>query len=160
MASSGSHLIEIDEKFCQCPICLQQYKEPKLLPCLHRYCSDCLKQLIERDQFLNTLSCPECRSDFEIPEGGIAGFKTDFHMKNIIEYIELQKSLEGGQMRICCDCLNKAKVAAYCFKCKDFLCQECYNTHLTKSILKDHKKHTFSLEDIKSNHLALEKSHV
>ncbi|KAJ8032616.1 E3 ubiquitin-protein ligase TRIM56 [Holothuria leucospilota] len=157
MASSASHVMQIDEKFCQCSICLQQFKEPKLLPCLHRYCSNCLEQLIERNQSTNTLSCPECREDFEIPKGGIADFKTDFYMKNIIEYIQLQKSLEDEQMRHCCDSLKKVKVTAYCFKCNDFLCQECYNIRLTKKMLKDHKQHTFPLEDIKSKYLTLEK---
>ncbi|KAJ8032618.1 E3 ubiquitin-protein ligase TRIM56 [Holothuria leucospilota] len=160
MASSGSdreHLIEIDEKFCECSICLQQYKEPKLLPCLHRYCSDCLKKLIERSQGASTISYPECRDDFKIPKGGIADFKTDYYMKNIIEYIQLQKSLENKQMRHCCNNLKKVKVTAYCFKCKDFLCQECYKIHLTKKMMKDHKQHTFSFDDIKSKNLTLEK---
>ncbi|KAJ8032305.1 E3 ubiquitin-protein ligase TRIM56 [Holothuria leucospilota] len=157
MARSASHLLEIDERFCQCPICLQQYKEPKQLPCLHRYCRECLDELIERNSVVGTITCPECRAEFEVPAEGLNGLKTDFYIKNIIEYIQLQKSLEDGQLRECCDCLKTVKVTAYCFKCNDFLCKECHSSHMTKKILRDHKQHTLSLEEINSKNMTLEK---
>lgn len=157
MTSSGSHLLEIDERFCQCPICLQQYKEPKQLPCLHRYCSTCLQEILDRNVSVGVITCPECREQFEIPKNGVDGFKTDFNIKNVIEYIQLQKSLEDEQLRECLDCAKETKVTAYCFKCNDFLCKNCHNTHVTKKMLKDHKQHTLTLENIKSRNMTLEK---
>ncbi|KAJ8044028.1 E3 ubiquitin-protein ligase TRIM56 [Holothuria leucospilota] len=152
-----SHLKDIDEKFCQCSICLQQYKEPKLLPCLHRYCSDCLKQLIEKNQGVTMISCPECRGEVIIPTEGVDGFKTDFYMKNIIEYIVIQKSLEPKVLRECFDCSKKLNVASYCFKCHGFLCKDCHENHMNKRSLEDHKRHTLSSEDLKSKHMTVEK---
>ena len=29
-----------------CPICLELFKIPKLLPCLHSFCKECLKELV------------------------------------------------------------------------------------------------------------------
>ncbi|KAJ8044030.1 E3 ubiquitin-protein ligase TRIM56 [Holothuria leucospilota] len=157
MASSGSsHLEDIDEKFCQCSICLQQYKEPKQLPCLHRYCSDCLKQLIERNQGVTVISCPECRDEVTIPTEGVDGFKTDFYMKNIIEYIQLQKSLDDEKLRDCYGCSKRLSVTSYCFKCTGFLCKGCYEYHMISRSLKEHKQHVLSLEDLKSKHMTLE----
>ncbi|KAJ8032309.1 E3 ubiquitin-protein ligase TRIM56 [Holothuria leucospilota] len=156
MASSESPVKIIDEQFCQCPICLQQYNEPKLLPCLHRYCSDCLKKIIEKNQGVTVLKCPECRDEFSVPNNGVDGLKTDFYIKNIIEYIQLQISLEDNNERECCDCSKKLNVKGFCFKCNDVLCKSCYGHHLTKKILKDHVQHTISVEDLKSKNLTLE----
>ncbi|KAJ8044027.1 E3 ubiquitin-protein ligase TRIM56 [Holothuria leucospilota] len=155
--SELSHLKDIDEKFCQCSVCLERYREPKLLPCLHRYCTICLKQLIERNQGVTVISCPECRNEVTIPTEGVDGFKTDFYMKNIIEYIQLQESLVDEKLRECYNCSKKLKATAYCFKCNGFLCKECHEIHLTGKSLKDHKQHALSLEDLKSKHMTLEK---
>ncbi|KAJ8032299.1 E3 ubiquitin-protein ligase TRIM56 [Holothuria leucospilota] len=153
--ASGSPLKDIDENFCQCSICLEQFREPKLLPCLHRYCRDCLQHLLQDCHGL--IKCPDCRQEFPVPNTGVEAFKTDFYMKNIIEYIQLQNSVKDDQVRECCGCVKKIKVTAYCFKCNDFLCNECYKYHVTNKTLKDHKQHTLSLDDVKSKNLTLEK---
>lgn len=156
MATGFNQLRGIDEDFCQCPICLQQYKEPRLLPCLHRYCSDCLKQLIEENEEATVLSCSECRGQFPLPKEGVAGFKLDFYMKDVIEYIHLRKSFDDKHLRECCDCSKNVKVTAYCFKCSGYLCKKCYGSHVTKKSLNDHKQHTVSLEELKSKGMTLE----
>ena len=74
------------------------------------------------------------------------GFKTDFYMKNMIEYIEIQRSLEPQQLRECFDCSKKLNVIAYCFKCMGFLCKDCLENHMTRRSLKDYKQHTLCLQ--------------
>ncbi|XP_077866138.1 E3 ubiquitin-protein ligase TRIM71-like [Saccoglossus kowalevskii] len=43
-ASNKSLLDEVTEDFLSCSICLEIYKNPKVLPCLHTYCQQCLRQ--------------------------------------------------------------------------------------------------------------------
>ena len=38
---------EVDKQLC-CAICLEQFREPKVLPCLHTYCKGCLVKLVKR----------------------------------------------------------------------------------------------------------------
>lgn len=102
------------------------------------------------------LNCPLCRSEFTIPSEGIDGFKTDFHMKCIIEFIELRKSLQEEQTRECYDCMETLRVTAYCFKCTDFLCKGCHDNHTTNNTLKDHRPHVFTLSGNAARNLTLE----
>ena len=51
-------------KHLECAICLERFKEPKVLACQHSYCRKCLKRLVadvdgRRDMF--QVKCPECR---------------------------------------------------------------------------------------------------
>ncbi|KAJ8018278.1 E3 ubiquitin-protein ligase TRIM56 [Holothuria leucospilota] len=155
MASGSSIVKNMDEKFCYCPICLEQFKEPKLLPCLHRFCCDCLQKVIGQAQ--GVLICPECRQECDIPTKGADGFKTDFYMKNIIDFVELQKSMQECHIRECFSCSKSKKMSTYCFKCNDFLCEECHNHHVTSKMMKDHRPHVLSLEDVESRNISLEK---
>jgi CHAT domain-containing protein/tetratricopeptide (TPR) repeat protein len=51
-----------------CAICLDAFKDPKLLQCFHVYCKDCLKQLAVTDkQGQVSLLCPTCREVTLLP---------------------------------------------------------------------------------------------
>ncbi|KAJ8032637.1 E3 ubiquitin-protein ligase TRIM56 [Holothuria leucospilota] len=91
--ATSSPLKDIGDKFCLCSICLEQLKEPKLLPCLHRYCKDCLNSIIQGTY--DVIQCPDCRQETQIPTNGVDGFKTDFYSKNLVEYVQIQQSLKS-----------------------------------------------------------------
>ncbi|ESP02424.1 hypothetical protein LOTGIDRAFT_138472, partial [Lottia gigantea] len=56
-------LHELSEDFLTCCICLDRYKNPKQLPCLHSFCRDCLSDHIKANDTggLIAFPCPECR---------------------------------------------------------------------------------------------------
>ena len=69
-----------------CSVCFDEYTEtgdyiPRILPCFHTLCEECLGQLVQNDG----LNCPECRVKHTAPNG-----KTSFpqnkyvlaHLKN------------------------------------------------------------------------------
>jgi len=46
-SSSGTKLAqEIHDEFLVCKICLESYKNPKSLACLHTFCEDCIENHI------------------------------------------------------------------------------------------------------------------
>ena len=45
-----------------CPVCLDRYKAPKLLPCQHTFCKKCLIDL-KNNENSNQISCPMCRKN-------------------------------------------------------------------------------------------------
>lgn len=153
--ASASPLQDIEDNFFNCSICLDHYREPKMLPCLHRYCKDCLQSVIKGCH--SEFDCPMCKQACTISEDGVEGFKTDFHMKSLLQFIQLQKSFETKEVRECVGCNKKLKVVAYCFKCKDFLCSECYQFHLNNAMVKEHKQHTLDLRNAEAKSLSLEK---
>ncbi|XP_071811368.1 uncharacterized protein [Apostichopus japonicus] len=146
---------DIEDKFFECSICLDLFKEPKQLPCLHRFCKQCLEPLLEGQ--VGTFECHLCKDVCNIPNNRIDGFKTDFHMKSMLHFIQLQKTFENEEVRVCVCCSKKLKVTAYCFKCKDFLCVQCYQFHSTNKMVADHRENVLALKDVEGKSLTLEK---
>ncbi|KAJ8039295.1 E3 ubiquitin-protein ligase TRIM56 [Holothuria leucospilota] len=105
----------------------------------------------------DVVKCPECREEIEIPTNGVNGFKTDFYSKSLVEYVQIQQSLKSDEVRECYGCSKYLRVAAYCFKCNDFLCKDCHNFHVTNKMMKDHQKQTLSLEDIGKKNITIDK---
>ena len=69
----------------KCPICLEQLKQPKILPCQHTYCLECLEGVAKLNN-PNTVDCPECRREFKVPHGsGVKGFPENRLMKFLLE---------------------------------------------------------------------------
>uniref|UniRef100_A0A8C5I6S2 RING-type E3 ubiquitin transferase n=1 Tax=Gouania willdenowi TaxID=441366 RepID=A0A8C5I6S2_GOUWI len=71
-----------------CRVCSNRYRDPKILPCLHTFCSDCIARLEsfstsvgpgEPERFGSsvTVLCPDCDSEVELPPCGPAGLSTD-----------------------------------------------------------------------------------
>ncbi|XP_071853835.1 uncharacterized protein [Apostichopus japonicus] len=154
--ASTTPLNELTENFFMCSVCLNQFKEPKLLPCLHRYCRDCLNTVIQASQD-GTVKCPLCQQDYVIPENGVDDFKSDFHMKSMLEFVNLQKSFEYEKVKQCVSCSENTKVFAYCFKCRDFLCDPCYMVHVNSQMFTEHQTHILKLDNVEARNLTLEK---
>ena len=53
-------------KELECTICLEQYKDPRVLPCLHSFCKTCLEGLLPREGLSWRVDCPSCRSSVEV----------------------------------------------------------------------------------------------
>ena len=53
-------------KYLSCAICFEQFKEPKVLPCLHTYCKECLVKLLKKIGPDHVITCPECRQDITV----------------------------------------------------------------------------------------------
>ena len=53
-------------KHLECAVCLEQYTEPKVLPCLHSFCKRCLQGLLTQEGAIWKINCPTCRSKAEV----------------------------------------------------------------------------------------------
>ena len=54
-------------KHLECAICLESFKEPKVLSCQHTYCKRCLERLVTIDgRGKYEVTCPECRKKTEV----------------------------------------------------------------------------------------------
>ncbi|XP_078000021.1 tripartite motif-containing protein 2-like [Glandiceps talaboti] len=62
-------LKEFGKDYLSCTICLETYKNPKILPCQHTFCQDCLTKLVRRS---GKLKCSVCKKSCEVPNGRVA----------------------------------------------------------------------------------------
>ena len=74
------------EEELNCSICLETYKEPKILQCFHVFCMGCLVRLVVKDQQgVFSLSCPICRQTTTVPSNGVSGLQAARHIIHLLE---------------------------------------------------------------------------
>ena len=147
-----SILAEGVDRELTCAICLNQYKDPKVLPCLHTYCKGCLEQLIMAAAKPNKhqLTCPQCKEIHQVPPEGINSFKTYFIINNLLELLHIHKSSDedlSSGATLCESGLDKNPAVARCLTCSEYLCKGCFAIHQQLKLTRDHSMLT--LEKIK-----------
>lgn len=121
MASMSS---SIEKDFLTCSICLEVYKDPKTLPCLHSFCTECINNFTQGNDFKAGHPCPECRETFHLPEEGVDQMKTNFCLKNLVEFV-LSTTITSKKCTFCSLKGEDFEATAKCITCEDFLCPEC-----------------------------------
>ena len=83
----------------ECSLCLEEFKDPRALPCLHSFCLDCLIELCDTNQNNGRVKCPMCKERHRIPRTGAQGFRKDFRIKNFIEVNKAEEIHVKGTLR-------------------------------------------------------------
>ena len=133
------------EEQLNCSICLNTYTDPKLLQCFHVYCRQCLVPLGVRDQQGQlSLTCPACRQATPIPDRGVAGLQSAFHINHLLEIYKdsvkkfdnpaaTQEGAVGGtktdtptrNMAKYCFEHAEEELKLYCETCGELVCYHC-----------------------------------
>ena len=120
----------------ECSICLDYFKQPKLLPCFHVFCkSPCLEKLVTKDG--HSLTCPTCRHIVPLSERGVAGLQSDFHIDHLFEIRDAFHKAKDDDDTNCGSC-EDGKATGYCNDCGDFLCDECESAHKRVKLSRNH----------------------
>ena len=129
----------------ECSLCLDYFKQPKLLPCFHVFCkSPCLEKLVTKDG--RSLTCPTCRHVVPLSERGVAGLQSDFHIDHLFEIRDAFNKAEDNGDKNCGSC-EDGKATGYCNDCEDFVCNKCQAAHKRIKLSRNHK--LISLEELK-----------
>ena len=78
----------LQDNFLTCKICYEVYKEPKVLGCLHSFCLQCLEKHLWKSNKTEYVICPICRESTTVTTEGIRSLKSNFYVKNLIEFLE------------------------------------------------------------------------
>ena len=49
-----------------CTVCLEIFTDPKVLPCCHTFCLECLKGILGKSAAQENISCPQCREEHKV----------------------------------------------------------------------------------------------
>ena len=140
--------VEELEREITCGICQEHYTEPKVLPCLHYYCKKCVLRLALRTGTGKPFSCPECRCEATLPEGGVDELKTAFFVNRLKTTVSTMERAHGKvevKCELCSDSVDKAE--AFCRQCAMFICKNCIEHHKKLKPFLPHE--VASLEDLK-----------
>ncbi|XP_062617189.1 mucin-4-like [Saccostrea cucullata] len=146
MATNMKLMQEISDQFLHCKICLEPYKSPKTLTCLHTFCSECIQQHVDSENtrsryslYNRHVTCPLCRKRTEIPTGGVRRLPDNFLLANLTEVIDRKRPLKIPPCEICHTVRPRSNDAcSKCLDCSKLLCKACVELHLTTKVTQNH----------------------
>uniref|UniRef100_A0A8C9TZU1 E3 ubiquitin-protein ligase Midline-1 n=2 Tax=Scleropages formosus TaxID=113540 RepID=A0A8C9TZU1_SCLFO len=93
--------METLESELTCPICLELFEDPLLLPCAHSLCFGCAHRILvshctpnEPVESITAFQCPTCRYVITLNQRGLEGLKRNVTLQNIID--RFQKASVSG----------------------------------------------------------------
>lgn len=120
------------EQLLTCCVCLDRYRNPKLLPCQHSFCTECMDGLT--DYVRRQVKCPECRAEHRIPYNGVQGFPTNVTLQRFLElHIEITGDLPdptSGQIMERCNVCSEKAYCNVCMHCDKKICPDCKSAHM------------------------------
>lgn len=157
MATCNDSVLSIsatqDKCSLRCSVCLDDFKDPKVLPCCHTFCKSCLEKISSGTRVTTPQSkakgqptstsekeckpeeisviCPQCRAEHKI-EGGVNALLTDFSIESERRLNEADQSpwQQSDTVELHCGLCNSTDpVVSYCADCSSPLCNFCLKAH-------------------------------
>jgi len=134
------------EEEITCPVCHEHFHDPKILPCLHYYCKECIRKLALQAGPNNLFACPECRRGTLLPQNDPDQLPTAFFVNRMKE-LRTKMDKAQGKVETVCEVCSGAKVEAFCRQCAEFICCDCVRSHKKMKMFATHK--VVTLQELK-----------
>ncbi|XP_078277717.1 protein PML-like [Rhinoraja longicauda] len=135
----------LSDESVMCGVCCNQLRSPKLLPCLHSVCLECLQNVWAGQDFA---TCPICSAP---TDGNITKVQDNTLLANLVSKVQLRQRIDSGLgiwCNLCQACGSEEPATCLCFTCDQFLCRKCFHGH---QLLTEKHGHTVkSLENLKA----------
>nr|XP_022297755.1 E3 ubiquitin-protein ligase TRIM56-like [Crassostrea virginica] len=155
MADSSLESPSIDRDKFRCPICLEEVRDPKDLPCFHTFCKSCIQTYISStaactgDQSVKTIECPVCRKSITAPRNDVSSEEWACGLPQNKLIVSMSVDTEQSENINCMFCLRRSKTVEaknWCKTCVEAICEDCKSFHLCVPSLQSHK--IVSLSDV------------
>jgi len=104
------------DELLKCPVCLDTFREPRTLCCLHTFCTECLegcRRLLRRD-----IECPVCKRVSSLPPAGVRGLPTDYRIEQIRDVFSDMQATEAANRPASVNSTADPNAARSCDVCK------------------------------------------
>ncbi|CAG2229163.1 unnamed protein product [Mytilus edulis] len=129
-----------------CPVCSETLKSPKILPCLHSFCEQCIHEFIlstarKKDIAIKDFNCPVCRTVVKPKD---AEAKLDQWAKSLQDNVIINTVLtmdHGNKALECQTCkrYNQTfEAKSWCKQCYEAFCEKCISMHNRMTLLMTH----------------------
>ncbi|XP_063396374.1 uncharacterized protein LOC134680979 [Mytilus trossulus] len=130
-------LSDITEEFLTCPICTEEFADPRMLPCLHSFCHHCISDYIVENtrevKSAKSFACPVCQANADAinPTNSVQTWADDLPVNNfifgLIDAIQLRT---GDRQCDPCKKMDKSNMATiWCHQCGEAMCDSCTGLH-------------------------------
>ena len=123
----------------ECPICMDTFIVPKLLPCGHTFCANCIDQHIHDSVDSHSFNCPICQS---VHKANISLTNNWILVDTLDKINEVQSTLN---MYSCSSCLSES--AYLCENCCELLCMACHIRHTEREDFLSHQIVILSMDE-------------
>lgn len=145
MAQAG---VLLDKDQFNCSVCLDVLRDPVTIPCGHSYCSVCITNYWDVDDYLGVFVCPQCRQSFNprpvLAKNTMLADLVDRVKKTTAEHQETPETskpsfAEPGDVE--CDVCTgrKNKAVRSCLVCLASYCDAHVQPHYESAAFKKHK---------------------
>ena len=127
--------LSVVKELTECCVCIEVMRDPRVLPCQHTFCLQCLVNCGSDKQPGNRIPCPLCRTKFTIPADGFSGTQKNYDMAKLLSARKLSAGEDAGQREgglVLCDvCSSEAAPPATkrCLECQQNYCDQCSRSH-------------------------------
>ncbi|XP_035685589.1 E3 ubiquitin-protein ligase Midline-1-like [Branchiostoma floridae] len=146
-----------------CPVCLELYTCPLLLPCHHNLCRRCAEAFLETHpdepagaqaacsselipslENLGSFACPTCREEVRLGDRGVHGLGRNQMLQNIVDrfkQLHAQSQLKSSTVAcLVCDATPPKDAVKSCTTCKLSYCGDCLQLlHPSRGGLANHQ---------------------
>ena len=144
---------EIHDEFLTCKICLEGFKSPKCLDCLHTFCEQCIENHVmsectyKKYSDYREFTCPLCRKRTNLPIGGVKKLPDNFLVSSLGEVVARQRPSKFPFCDICKMVNRKHREASSkCLDCNKLLCKPCVDLHKETKVTKFHSLFDVEIE--------------
>lgn len=127
MISETSIPVQKIETLLRCPVCLDRYNNPRILPCQHTFCqSPCLEGLINYQHKI--IKCPQCRAEHHLPVSGSEGFPANITLSAFLD-LRVSLTVHNNNTGNYCAICEQPSQTSNCFHCNKSVCAACKHAH-------------------------------
>lgn len=131
----------VESDYLMCSICLGRYRDPRLLPCGHSFCKQCLDDHIKQtvtDPTALHFKCPNDRTKIGRPSPGLSykhwasAFPSDTFLGSLLSAVLLHAASDGNDVSTMTCKEHRSRL-------KEFFCIKCSLTACALCVVKNHK---------------------
>lgn len=145
MASPGGFIAV----YGSCALCHKSLHktQPKVLPCLHNYCKDCLETYIKNYESKGLFKCILCKHQMKLPAEGVKGLPENWCISGLIEKLSTSPTIHYCHAcKMAPKCID-TEATFICVDCDDYLCDSCAESHCRTKLTTEHT--ILTIEDAK-----------
>ncbi|KAL1501536.1 hypothetical protein ABEB36_006839 [Hypothenemus hampei] len=145
------------EELLQCGICLERLNHPRMLPCQHTFCLNCLNTHVTAKNLrvstnqttstagtvafkvagvIKSMSCPVCQKPVPIPDGiaSLDRLPKNLYLESLLRVVEgspTSPKVVDNFRCVHCQMVSEQQEQV-CQHCMQIFCSVCWNQHLTE----------------------------